>query len=141
MNEYLHDEYQTLAPGMRVQDPTGEPFGTIGETVGDYVELRGADQVTSYWISRSEFGEAHHEAVALGFPSDEIGKHTVERPVAGVDSASETGALHDQQARQRETMLEELAEQRAEMREDGRTTEEADDNVGILVEEELSQKQ
>ncbi|MGE3960210.1 MAG: hypothetical protein AB7F65_00845 [Dehalococcoidia bacterium] len=140
MNEYVREEYQTLAPGIDVHDEAGQSVGTIGDTVGDYVELRGADLVTSYWIRRSEFGEARREAVLLGFPSDEIDERALAQPPQTREQANESGALSDERGRQREMMLEDLAEQRAEMRAEGRATDEADDNVGIPVEEELEQR-
>ncbi len=141
MNEYIRDEYGTLAPGLSVLDANGEPVGTVGDTFGNFVELRGADQVTSYWIRRSEFDEARHEAIALGFPSDEIEARSVARPPETRERATETGALDDPDGHQREMMLEDLAEQRAEMREEGRATEAAGDSIGIPVEEELARRQ
>ena len=141
MNEYLHEEYEALSPGLAVYDSNGDPVGTVGNTVGDYVELRGGDQTSSFWIRRSEFGEARHEAIALGFTSDEIGERALDGPPEDLDESTESGALQGIQKDQRELMLEELAEQRAEMREEGRATKEADENVGVRVEEELARRQ
>ena len=141
MNEYVREEYDTLSPGLAVHDANGVPVGTVGTTVGSYVELRGGDQISSYWIRRSEFGEAKHEAISLGFASDEIGTRALTEPPEDLDESTETGALQNVQKDQRELMLEELAEQRAEMREEGRATDEADENVGVSVEEEIARHQ
>lgn len=141
MNEYVKDEYENLSPGMAVQDSRGQDMGVIGDTVGGFVELRGADQVSSYWIRRSEFGEANHEAVLLGFPSDEIESRAAAQPPATREDSVETGVLADPEDEQRETMMEELAEQRDEMRESGRATEEAYHTVGEPVEQELEERE
>jgi len=140
LNEYVREEYDIIAPGAIVTDPEGREVGTVGETIGDYVELRGGDQVSSVWISRADFGEARHEAVLLGFPSDEISARSVASPPQTLDEAAETGVLHDDAASNRESMLEELAEQRAEMHEEGRATEAADRTLGQPVEEELEER-
>ncbi len=140
MNDYAREEYEVLAPGLEVRDAEGAPFGIVGETVGEYVELRGGDQTSSMWIRRTDFGEANHEAVLLGFPSDEIDERASrERPEA-LDESAHTGVLAADEQHTRDAMLEELAEQRAEMRETGRATEAADHTVGIPVEAELEQR-
>lgn len=140
MNEYAREEYEVLAPGLEVRDADGAPFGTIGDTVGEYVELRGGDQASSVWIRRTDFGEANHEAVLLGFPSDEIDERASKERPHTLDDAAETGVLASDAQRAREAMLEELAEQRAEMRETGRATEAADRSVGVPIEAELEQR-
>lgn len=140
MNEYAREEYEVLAPGLEVRDAEGNPFGTVGDTVGEYVELRGGDQATSFWIRRTDFGEANREAVLLGFPSDEIDERASRERPHTLDDSSETGVLASDAERTREAMLEELAEQRAEMRETGRATEAADRNLGVPVEAELEQR-
>lgn len=142
MNEYVRSEYSNLAPGTTVQDSEGRDIGVIGDTVDEYVEVRGEDgELRSHWIARSEFGEARSDAVLLGFPSDLIDERSVAQPPGTLEGSAETGALAEQTTEQRETMLREMAEQRADMHESGRATEEADDTVGTPVEEELQQRE
>lgn len=139
MNKYVRDEYQPLSPGTPVVNSSGNSVGTVGSTVGNYVELRGGDQTTSYWIRRSAFGESQHEGILLGLTDEEFSEHALTEPPDSHDSTS-IGVLEQDADEQRELMLKELAEQRAEMRDEGRATEEADDNVGIPVEQELKQE-
>jgi len=140
MDEFKREEYVQIAPGLPVMDANGKPFGTIGNTIGEYVELRGGDQVSSMWIRRSAFGEANHEAVLLGFPSDDIGEHAVSEPPQTLEESEPVGVLEADADGQREAMLAELAEQRAEMHENGRATAEADETIGIPVEQEIEQR-
>ncbi len=140
MNEHNRAEYTQLAPGMPVRDADGVEHGTIGNTVGEYVEMRGADQVTSVWIRRSHFGESDREAALLGFPGADLDAYAVAEPPQTLEDSTDAGVLAADAARTRDAMLAELAEQRAEMHETGRATEEADRTVGTPVEVELEQR-
>jgi len=140
MNEYKREEYEQFAPGLPVRDAEGTAFGTIGDTVGEYVELRGGDQASSIWIRRTEFGESNHEAALLGFPVSELEERGVAEPPRTLEDSTEAGVLAADAERTRVAMLAELAEQRAEMHETGRATEEADHTVGTPVEVELEQR-
>lgn len=139
LNSYVRDEYEPLAPGTSVTNRAGNSVGTVGTTVGNYVELRGGNQVTSYWIRRDAFGESQHESVLLGLSDEEFAEHALTEPPEEMQDSANIGVLEQDADEQRELMLEELAEQRTEMREEGRVTKEADDNVGIPVEQELQQ--
>lgn len=140
VNSYVRDEYQPLSPGTSVTNSAGDSIGTVGNTIGNYVELRGGNQNTSYWIRRDAFGESQHESVLLGLSDEEFSEHALTEPPEDMRDSASIGVLEQDADEQRELMLKELAEQRAEMREEGRATEEADDNVGIPVEQELKQE-
>jgi|GEM_PF-5937793 len=140
VNNYVRDEYQPLSPGTSVVNSAGDSVGTVGGTVGNYVELRGGNQTTSYWIRRDAFGESQHEGVLLGLTDEEFSEHALTEPPEDSRDSASIGVLEADADEQRELMLKELAEQRAEMREEGRATEEADDNVGVPVEQELKQE-
>jgi len=140
MNEYKREEYSQLAPGLPVRDSDGVEHGTIGSTVGDYVEIRGGDQTSSMWIRSSDFGESEREAALLGFPGAELGERAVAEPPAMPEDTPEARRLAEDGDRTRESMLAELAEQREEMHETGSATEAADRTVGTPVEVELEQR-
>lgn len=140
VNEYVRDEYEQVTPGTRVLDSEGNEMGLVGGTYDNLIEVRGGDQVTSYWIRRDEFGESTREAMLLRFPGPEIDQYAQPVPEQVRETAVETGALHDQTVEQREVMLQQMAEQRQEMRESGRATDEAYDTVGEPVEEELERR-
>lgn len=139
MNEYARTEYEQLSPGMRVHNHEGSEVGVVGDTVGNYVELRSVGG-SSYWIRRDEFGESQHESVLLGLSDEEFSARALTELPEDAHESANIGVLERDAGEQRNAMLAQLAEQRAEMREEGRITEEAEDTIGVPVEEELEER-
>lgn len=136
-----HGDSRTLSVGALVETADGETLGWVAETRGDYLCVDPGEG-DAYWLVVRDMGSMSPDRIQVEFSQEELDRHVVPVPPDHPDPVDDLRSrVLPGEERQRVAMLQDLAEQRRELAEDGVELPDEGRTIGEPIEDELARKQ